>query len=267
MDAYKTSGSSPTTEESENAYTDSGSSPPTVTPVVNPSRRKPGPPRQTHCKRGHSLSNGNLYIRRNGDRQCRECTNTYNRAYRTTHLERFRARARTRRAENLKKVCALDRAYRPKNPERAAYNGAKRRCTTSIDRAWKNYGGRGIEFRFESFEQFFAELGKHPKGKLLDRINNDGHYEPGNVRWATRSESNRNRRATRTKDQLEQLSEVPGTVVASRKWRVGVKTAGDLNWVFNQLRFDSEAEAERYAQDLLGRWTAVQEFVVEEVQS
>ncbi len=69
------------------------------------------------------------------------------------------------------------------------------------------------------------------------------------------------------KDQLEQLSEVPGTVVASRKWRVGIKTCSDPDWVFNHLRFDSEQEAVRYAQDLYSRWTAMTEWRVEEVQS
>jgi hypothetical protein len=59
---------------------------------------------------------------------------------------------------------------------------------------YTNYGGRGIQFLFDSFEQFYAEIGPRPAGLTLDRIHNDGHYEPGNVRWATRSEQNRNRR-------------------------------------------------------------------------
>ena len=59
---------------------------------------------------------------------------------------------------------------------------------------YANYGGRGIKFLFTSFEQFFAELGPRPKGKSVDRINNDGHYEPGNVQWATRSEQRKNQR-------------------------------------------------------------------------
>ncbi len=68
-----------------------------------------------------------------------------------------------------------------------------------------------------------------------------------------------------TKDQLENVSEVPGTAVASRKYRVGVKTAGDTDWVFNMLRFDSEQEAVRYGQALYSRWTAVREWRVEEI--
>jgi hypothetical protein len=59
---------------------------------------------------------------------------------------------------------------------------------------YRYYGGRGIKFLFTSFEQFLAELGPRPSGMSLDRIENDGNYEPGNVRWATRSEQVQNRR-------------------------------------------------------------------------
>ena len=75
-----------------------------------------------------------------------------------------------------------------------SYRCAKLRCQYPHDINYRNYGGRGIEFRFSSFEQFFAELGPRPAGKSLDRIDNDGHYEPGNVKWSTRSEQARNKR-------------------------------------------------------------------------
>lgn len=73
----------------------------------------------------------------------------------------------------------------------AAYHNAKRRCA---DLSNKNYGGRGIKFLFSSFEQFFAELGNKPKGMTLDRENNNGNYEPGNVRWVSYSTQLKNRR-------------------------------------------------------------------------
>ena len=71
-----------------------------------------------------------------------------------------------------------------------SYYKAKQRCNTG-------HGGyyTCIEFRFNSFEEFYEELGPRPDGMSLDRINNLGHYEPGNVRWATHQEQCNNRRA------------------------------------------------------------------------
>jgi len=75
-----------------------------------------------------------------------------------------------------------------------SYKSAQHRCRNPRDKAWKYYGGRGIEFRFTSFVQFIAELGPRPEGTTLDRKDNDGHYEPGNVKWSTRSEQRLNSR-------------------------------------------------------------------------
>jgi hypothetical protein len=79
-------------------------------------------------------------------------------------------------------------------PEYWAFRSAKQRCTDPALRQYKDYGGRGIQFRFADFNEFFAELGPRSEGMELDRINNDGHYERGNVRWTTRSQQMRNKR-------------------------------------------------------------------------
>ena len=81
--------------------------------------------------------------------------------------------------------------------EYMSYIDAKRRCTNSTVASYPRYGGRGIKFLFTSFEQWFAELGHRPVGKTVDRINNDEHYSPGNVRWATPKEQRRNQSAGR----------------------------------------------------------------------
>ena len=80
-------------------------------------------------------------------------------------------------------------------PEYNAYLTAKQRCTNPKDKDWKDYGGRGIKFLFTSFEQWLAELGRKPSlAHSIDRKDNDGNYEPGNVRWATREEQRANQR-------------------------------------------------------------------------
>lgn len=75
------------------------------------------------------------------------------------------------------------------------------RCHRPSCEAFPNYGARGIRVcdRWRAgFEAFLADVGPRPSPKhSLDRINNDGNYEPGNVRWATRSQQLRNKRDTR----------------------------------------------------------------------
>lgn len=79
--------------------------------------------------------------------------------------------------------------------EYRAYAAAKSRCTNPKVKNFKHYGGRGIQFNFTSFMDFYSHIGPRPSTKhSLDRIENNGHYEIGNVRWATDDEQVRNRR-------------------------------------------------------------------------
>ena len=80
------------------------------------------------------------------------------------------------------------------DPTLVSYKNAKSRCLNVNNGSYIDYGGRGIKFLFTSFEEFLEELGPKPIGYTLERINNDGHYEKGNVKWATRKEQVQNRR-------------------------------------------------------------------------
>ena len=73
------------------------------------------------------------------------------------------------------------------------YYQARRRCLDTEGRWFKYY--RNVEFRFTSLQQWKDELGPYPgEGWSVDRIDNEKHYEPGNIRWATQSEQLKNAR-------------------------------------------------------------------------
>lgn len=81
----------------------------------------------------------------------------------------------------------------------AAWKGIKRRCLTPSEPSYKNYGGRGISIHpdwSKDFMSFYREIGDPPsESHTVDRIDNEKGYVPGNVRWATMEEQQRNKRS------------------------------------------------------------------------
>lgn len=98
-------------------------------------------------------------------------------------------------------------------PEYESYNAAKKRCNPDHKDEFKAYAERGIEFRFSDFVEFINHIGPRPEPKFdysLDRIDNNGHYEVGNVKWSTKLEQARNRRCDNClalKERIKQLEE------------------------------------------------------------
>lgn len=87
-------------------------------------------------------------------------------------------------------------AFQPnQQAEVTAFRMAEQHCINPKDPSFKDYGGRGIEFRFKSFREFWDSVGPRPTGAgtsgkrsayFLGRNDKNGHYEPGNVRWMLR---------------------------------------------------------------------------------
>lgn len=93
----------------------------------------------------------------------------------------------------------IDLSSAKHKPEYSVWKQMRGRCSNPNANGWDRYGGRGIRVcqRWQSsFANFYADMGPRSSPQhSLDRINNEGNYEPGNCRWATRCEQMRNTRS------------------------------------------------------------------------
>ena len=99
--------------------------------------------------------------------------------------------ARTKLRHGHSRISGESRTY-------TSWQAMRRRCLNPRSTQYAYYGGRGVSIcqRWETFENFLADMGERPNGRSLDRINPYGNYEPSNCRWATSFEQTHNRRQT-----------------------------------------------------------------------
>lgn len=135
-----------------------------------------------------------------------------------------------------------------KRPELwGVWRGIKKRCYNENHQAYHNYGGRGIKVCdrwLNDYKQFESDMSPRPNGYEIDRIDNDGDYEPGNCRWVTRQKNSANRRDNvnltangKTQSQRAWADElnVASTTISRR-----IKKGQDFQWVYNHLRYNKK---------------------------
>lgn len=119
--------------------------------------------------------------------------------------------------------CLTNRSGKTSHPAYINWCSMRKRCSNPNDPFWHRYGGRGIKVceRWQDFFAFAQDVGPKPSpAHTLDRIDNDGHYEPGNVRWATRSEQMEKVRLRPSLGSIEELAAKAGVSQSTMNRRI-----------------------------------------------
>jgi hypothetical protein len=108
------------------------------------------------------------------------------------------------------------------------WNAMMQRCFNPRCRWYPDYGGRGITVceRWHGFVNFLADMGEPSDGLTLDRVDNNGNYEPGNCRWATRAEQRANQRPRKRKIYRAKLVDITAYVAALAR-AASISTQGE----------------------------------------